>query len=211
MSSIKVLLIEDDPIWLTGLSSFINKQANMSIVGTASTKEEAMRLAKHLEFDVVLLDIMLTANNLDGLDLAFDFTRMGHCRIIMLTSLIGEDTILEAFASGAVNYINKTDLIEIPEAIRAAYLNRSFIHPVAAEVLRNESKRRKRKELDQLLTPAEKEILHWIQQGQTQSRIAELINIADQTVKNHINRILKKMKVRTSKEAAEIASKKGMI
>ena len=207
MNQIKVLLVEDDPVWSQGISDYINKQSDMCIVGIAVTKEEAVGLTRNVPVDVVLLDIMLTANNLDGLDAALEISQLGISRIIMLTSLSLKDVIIEAFTAGAMNYINKSNYIEIPDAIRAAYHNESSIHSSAAGVLRNEFNRMKSEQSSKLLTATEKKILQRIDKGETQSQIADKIDLAQQTIKNHINRILKKMNVSSSKEAAIKARK----
>ncbi|MGE5701994.1 MAG: response regulator [Clostridia bacterium] len=211
MDPIRVLLVEDDIVWCKGLVDFINKEADMTIVGTASTKEEAIARFQEVSPDVVLMDINLTENNLDGIEAALALTDLQtSSKIIMLTSLTAEDVMIEAFSAGAVNYIGKSDFKEIPAAVRAAYNHQSAIHPTAAAALRNEFLRLKNEENQKLLSPAEKDILQLIHQGQTQSQIEKTLFITKRTIKNHINRILKKMGAKTSKDAAAKAKQKKL-
>lgn len=211
MDNIKVFLVEDDPTWRKGLVDFLNKQPDMTVAGEAGSKEEAIHLYPSSAADVVLMDINLTENNLDGIETAIALIALqADCKIIMLTSLTAEDVIVESFSAGAVNYISKTSFKEIPDAIRAAHNRQSAIHPTAAAALLSEFMRLKNGEYQKLLSPAEKDILQLIHQGQTQSQIEQSLHITKRTIKNHINRILKKMGVKTSKEAAAKASQKKL-
>ncbi|MFD2368789.1 response regulator [Brevibacillus sp. GCM10020057] len=211
MEAIKVLLVEDDPVWRKGLSDYLNKEPDITVTGEAQTREEAIRKFSPASVDVVLMDINLTENNLDGIETAMELIQLSpDCKIIMLTSLTTEDVIIESFSAGAVNYISKTSFKEIPDAIRAAHLRQSAIHPTAAAALRSEFLRLKNEENQKLLSPAEKEILQLIHQGQTQAQIEQSLHITKRTIKNHINRILKKMGVKTSKEAAAKARQKKL-
>ncbi len=213
MDNIRVFLVEDDPDWLRGLQDFLDQQEGLGVVGTASAKDAALRRLSELdiEVDVILLDIMLSANGRDGLDIAAEISGVLTAPIIMLTSLSEEEIIVEAFMSGAVNYVNKSNFKDIPEAIRSAHARRSSIHPSAAEAVLAELNRIKREERQKLLTPSEKSILKLIQEGNTQPQVAAKVHIAERTIKNHISNILKKLGVKSSKEAAEIARKKGML
>ncbi|KQL46762.1 regulator [Brevibacillus choshinensis] len=211
MELIKVFLVEDDPVWRKGLVDYLNKEPEITVTGEAGTKEEAIEKYSPAQIDVVLMDINLTENNLDGIETALALIQLQpDCKIIMLTSLTAEDVIVESFSAGAVNYISKSSFKEIPDAIRAAHLRQSAIHPTAAAALRNEFLRLKNDENQKLLSPAEKEILHLIHQGQTQTQIEQSLHITKRTIKNHINRILKKMGVKSSKEAAAKASQKKL-
>lgn len=211
MDPIRIVIVEDDVAWRKGLVDYVNKEPDLTVVGTADNQTDATRILEQLEFDVVLLDINLTENNLDGIDIAIDLmqTKPGS-KIIMLTSLTDQNVMIESFSVGAVNYISKLNFREIPDAIRSAYREQSAIHPTAAAALRMEFMRLKQEEDSKLLSPSEKEILHLIHQGQTQSQIEQSLHIAKRTIKNHINRILKKMGTKTSKEAAAKAKKKKL-
>ncbi|WP_025688591.1 response regulator, partial [Paenibacillus zanthoxyli] len=124
--SIKVLLVEDDPVWRENLKSFLSREQDITIVGTAKTKEGAIDLFEQsVAVDVVLMDIMLTPpDQYDGIDTALQLRKLGMEKIIMLTSLDEKEVILDAFDKGAINYICKTSYTDIPEAIREAHNNK---------------------------------------------------------------------------------------
>lgn len=211
MNPIAVFLVEDDPVWRKGLVDYLNKQPDIRVTGEAASKEEAVQQFPYSAADVVLMDINLSENNLDGIDTAISLIQeQPDIKIIMLTSLTDEEVIVESFSAGAVNYISKSSFREIPEAIRAAHNRQSAIHPTAAQALRNEFLRLKNDEYQKLLSPAEKDILRLIHEGQTQTQIEQSLHITKRTIKNHINRILKKMGVKTSKEAAAKASQRKL-
>ncbi|MFS0556647.1 response regulator [Brevibacillus sp. 179-C9.3 HS] len=211
MNAIRVFLVEDDPVWRKGLIDFLNKEPDLTVVGEAGSKAEAIERFLPAQADVVLMDINLTENNLDGIETAIEFMALqADSKIIMLTSLTDEAVIVESFSAGAVNYISKSSFKEIPDAIRAAHNRQSAIHPTAAAALRNEFLRLKNDENQKLLSPAERDILQLIHQGHTQTQIEQSLHITKRTIKNHINRILKKMGVKTSKEAAAKASQKKL-
>lgn len=210
MNRIKVFLVEDDPVWRDNLSAFIEQERDLQLVGTAGSREEAIQLYAVLDADVVLMDIVLSEKNLDGLDAAAELLAIQPAKVIMLTSLDEHEVIMEAFTVGAVNYITKLHFKEIPDVIRAAHRDRSAIHPDAAAILRLEFSRLKREELKTVLTSAEQGILQLIGEGRSKNQIMDLLKIADNTIKKHISRIVKKLGVRTGKEAARKAKRRGL-
>lgn len=211
MSKIQIMIVEDDPIWLRGISDIIRNEPDFNLCCTGGTKEEARKAFEEQRADVILMDINLTENHCDGIELAAEFLQeREEIKIIMLTSLTEEEIILDSFSAGAVNYLNKLHFKEIPDAVRSAYQQSSGIHPTAAAVLRKEFLRMKQKENETLLTPSEKEILRLIHEGNTQTEIEKTLFITKRTIKNHVNKILKKMGVKSSKDAAEMAKKKKM-
>lgn len=211
MEKIKVLLVEDDPVWCSCLSDYINREKDMLLIGTAHTKDQAVEFAKITDIDVILMDIVLTEGHMDGLDAVAEISSIGKSKIIMLTSLGEEEIILDAFSSGAINYITKSNYKDIPGAIRSAYSNCSPIHQDAAIILRAEYVRLKKEENQKILTSTEKQILNYVHQGHTQSQIQKILNITKSTVKKHVNSYLKKLKAKTSKEAVEKAKKKRIL
>jgi DNA-binding NarL/FixJ family response regulator len=203
---IKVLLVEDDPDWIKAMTAFLNHEEDMLVVGAAMQSAEAIRLAKTLEFDVVLMDIQLTAGGMEGIYTAVEMHEIHPAKIIMLTSVNDELVITKAFTAGAVNYIDKTRFKEIPQAIRSAYH-----HPSAMEVLLKEFARLKREEQLKELTAAEREVFELIEEGYTQPQMEQKLFKAESTLKNQVNKILKKLGVRSSKEAVEKVRRNGLL
>ncbi|MEK3884548.1 response regulator transcription factor [Paenibacillus sp. PL2-23] len=202
---IKVLIVEDDPDWIKAMTSYLNREPDMLVVGAAVTSEEALRLAEALSFDVVLMDIQLTKGGFEGIYTAMEIHDIRPAKIIMLTSVTDEEVMTQAFTAGAVNYVEKTRYQELPSAIRGAYRQ-----PAAMDALLKEFARLKREEQLQRLTPAEREVFELIEKGYTGPEIERKLYKAESTLKNQVNKMLKKLGVRSSKEAVELVRRKGL-
>lgn len=207
MNRIQIFLVEDDPDWVKSMTVFLNAQEDMIVVGTAESPEQAIGMAQILSFDIVLMDIQLTAGRLDGIYTAAEILeRKPQAKVIMLTSLGDELVIMQSFTAGAVNYIEKPRFKELPAAIRSAVL-----HPGSMEVLLKEFARLKREEQLRGLTPAEREVFDLLDEGYTHSQMEQKLFKTESTLKNQINKILKKLGVRSSKEAVEKVRRKGIV
>jgi DNA-binding NarL/FixJ family response regulator len=207
LNRIQIFLVEDDPDWIKSMTVFLNAQEDMIVVGTAESSEQAIAMAQILSFDIVLMDIQLTAGRLDGIYTAAEILeRKPQAKAIMLTSLGDEQVITQSFTAGAVNYIEKSKFKELPAAIRSAVL-----HPGSMEVLLKEFARLKREEQLRGLTPAEREVFDLLDEGYTHSQMEKKLFKTESTLKNQINKILKKLGVRNSKEAVEKVRRKGIV
>lgn len=207
MNRIHILLVEDDPDWIKSMTYFLNSQEDMMVAGAAASPEKAVEIAQILSFDIVLMDIQLTPGRLDGIYTAAEIIeRKPETKIIMLTSRGDERVITESFTAGAVNYIEKSRYQELPAAIRAAVL-----HPGSMEVLLKEFARLKREEQLRSLTPAEREVFELLEEGYTHSQMEKKLFKTESTIKNQINKILKKLGAKSGREAVEKVRRKGII
>ena len=204
-SPIRVLIVEDDLDWIKAITAFLNKEEDMLVVGAAANSTEAIQLAQSLAFDVALMDIRLTGSLLDGIYTAIELHEIHTAKIIMLTSMQDEQLITQAFNAGAVNYIDKSNYKTLPHAIRMA-----IQQPAAMEVLLKEYNRLKREEQLNMLTPSEREVFELIEEGYTQSQIEGKLHKSESTLKNQVNKILKKLGVKSSKEAVWKIKRNGM-
>lgn len=211
INQIKVLLVEDNPRWKEYISNFLDQEPDIVIIGTVDTKEEAVSIVKMLDIDVVLMDVMLNGNGMNSIAAALEIGSLKTSKMILVTFTDQQQFILEAFANGVTNYIVKANVAEIPTAIREAHHEQSSLHFIAAGILRHEFIRMKQVELRSSLTAAESGILRFIHYGKTQSEIMNSLHITESTVKKHVGKIIKKMQVKTSKEAARQADMKGII
>lgn len=205
MSHIKVFIVEDDADWIKALTSFLNKEPDLLVVGAATNSGEALSMAQNMAIDVVLMDIQLEGSRLDGIQTAMMMQEYSAVKIIMLTSLNDEQSMTQAFTAGAVQYLEKTRFQELPQAIRAAYH-----HSAPMEALLKELARLKREEQLKELTGAEREVFELIEAGYTQSQIEQKLYKTESTLKNQVNKILKKFGVRSSKEAVEKVRRRGL-
>ncbi len=205
MSKIKILLVEDDPDYLKVMSNFLNREEDLVVVATASDKDTAITLSKTLDLDIILMDINLSGNKYDGIIAAADINQFKKVKIVMLSSMVETDIITHSFTAGAVNYISKNNYQEIPKVLREIYQSETPI-----EVLLKEYHRLKEAEQLQSLTPAEKEIYRLVESGHTHAQIAKKLYKSENTIKNQVNNILKKLNVSNSKEAVKKVKTKGI-
>jgi NarL family two-component system response regulator LiaR len=205
MNSIRIAIVEDDPDWIKAMTAYLNQEDDFTVVGAAANRREAAKLAETLDFDVVLMDICLGEGKADGIYAAMDMLDVREMKVIMLTSLEDEETIRQSFTAGAIQYVVKTDYRSLPETIRSVCRS-----PRPMEVLLNEFARLKREEQLKPLTPAEREVFEMLEQGYSHSQIGQKLFKAESTLKNQINKMLKKLGVKSSKEAVEKVRRKGL-
>lgn len=216
MERIRLLIVEDDADWLRGLAGYLSKQPDLEIVSQARNREEAMTAIREGAFDVALLDIMMEGKA-EGIDLAQAVCQTTPARVVMLTSLEEKEMIFDAFRVGAIDYLVKSEFESIPEAVRSAYRKQSSMSAYVAEQMREEFRRLKDleryyrvKEIKDRITPSELQVLKMIDEGYSQSAIADRLVLSLRTIKVHVGSILKKMGGGSSKEAAQKARDMGM-
>lgn len=216
MSDIRVLIVEDDADWRRGLSAYLDGEPGITVVAGAGTADEAAQAIRELDYDVVLMDIML-ADEVAGIGLAQEVLMRGNARVLMLTSMELKELMLDSFRAGAVDYLIKSDFERIPAAIRDAFRNESPISAAAAAQMREEFRRLtrleqtyKKKELQDKMTPSELQVLELIDKGMSQSAIADKLVVSIRTIKVHVGNILKKLGGGSSKDAARKARELGL-
>lgn len=196
--NLKILVVEDDPIWRTCISDYLEREPDIKEMYTASNKAEALQICREVSPDVVLMDIHLSDGMLEGIDAVSEIKLLIETKIIMITSFNEKELIINSLAAGAVNYVAKTDYRRLPSVIRAAMCEITPVQTVMSDYMRL-----KKDELLAPLTQAEKEVFGLIQEGFTQSQIEKKLFKSGSTIKNQVNQILKKLNVRSSKEAVE--------
>lgn len=195
---IKVFIVDDDPGWVKSLSIYLNGHPDFIVCAAASCKDEAVQMARTIDFDVILMDINLSGNRYDGIYATLEISGFKKAKIIMVTSLDEEKIVTNSFIAGAINIIYKMDYEKIPDAIRASMLNNTPYELLLKDYL----KLNKEKTLASL-TLSEKEIFSYLEQGFTPSSLIMKLNKAESTLKNQINSILKKLNAKNCKEAVE--------
>jgi len=188
---IRILLVEDDPFWQHNLTEDLNKEPDLQVVRVASTKEEAVKAAHELEIDIVLMDINLSDNRLDGLEATREIysSVKRDMKVIMLTSLEDRSVITQSFQSGAVNFMNKSSFADVVQTIRNAHANKAGIHQDAAAALISEVQM-------MALTPTEREVFDLWEQGYNKSEIASMLHKSFHTIKSQLKSIKSKLTFR---------------
>jgi DNA-binding NarL/FixJ family response regulator len=217
MKAIKILLVDDQPLFREGLRTLLSVHSDFDVVGEAGNGEEALRLTRSLRPTVVLMDLQMPV--LDGVAA----TRRLHeeqpdCRVIVLTTFDDDEMVFDGLRAGAVGYLLKDAPSEkLAEAIRVAARGETFLQPSVAAKVVAEFARLTRKgtqsssSLSEPLSERELEILRLIAKGASNREIAATLFLAEGTVKNHVTNILGKLDVRDRTQAAIKAKDSGLI
>ena len=217
MNPIKILLVDDQPLFREGLCTLLSVHPDLEVVGEAANGAEAIRLARSLLPLVVLMDLQMPV--LDGVAA----TRRLHeeqpdCRVIVLTTFDDDELVFDGLRAGAVGYLLKDAPSEkLAEAIRVAARGETFLQPSVAAKVVAEFARLSRKTITtghplmEPLSEREIEILRLIAQGASNREIAGTLFLAEGTVKNHVTSILGKLAARDRTQAALKSKDCGLI
>ncbi|WP_223840588.1 response regulator [Bacillus cereus] len=189
---IRLMIVEDDKVWMKCLTNFIEKEDDLVVVKKAYNKEQAINSDPEM-IDVVLLDLTLNedAANLSGLEVASQLKEKGINRIIMLTSWDEEEVILKAFDEGATNYVNKTSYRDIPRVVREAFENKVNIHSDVSSVVINALTTERK---ISVLTPSERQVYTLKEKGLNKAQIAEVLFKSVETIKKQLKKINDKIR-----------------
>ncbi len=201
---IRILIVDDHPVVLAGLTSMLGTQSGMEVVGSASSGEEAMEMLRVKAADLLLLDLRMPG--MSGIDTLHALKRARiNIRVIILTSFETDEDIYRAVQAGAQGYLLKdapqADMIDAIRVIHAGkrYLPRHIATRLAERMMRTN------------LTTRELEVLNMLAKGLTNKQIGCALNISDNTVRNHVNSIIEKLEVSDRTEAATTAIHRGII
>lgn len=201
---IRVMIIDDHPLFRKGVSQIISDDPNFEVIGEAASGQEGLDLAEELQPDLVLLD--LNMKGMDGLETLRRFKQTDLlARYVILTVSDSEDDLMEALKSGADGYLLKD--ME-PEDLRANLMKASVGVTVLQDSLTDVLKKAltepdtKVTVTDAGLTDRENEILDCLAEGMNNKNIARKLGISDTTVKVHIKNILRKLNLTSRLEAA---------
>jgi DNA-binding NarL/FixJ family response regulator len=217
VSTIRVLLADDQALFREGLHTLLSLQPDLEVVGEAENGAEVLRLAAALRPDVVLMDVQMP--QLDGVAATRRLrAEQPECRVIMLTTFDDDEYVFEGLRAGALGYLLKdAPSARLVDAIRAAARGESFLQPsvaakVVAEFTRLTSPAPVRPSpLPEQLSEREMEVLRLLAGGASNKDIAARLVLADGTVKNHVTNILGKLGVASRLHAVNKARELGLI
>ncbi|MEP0807456.1 MAG: response regulator transcription factor [Chloroflexota bacterium] len=203
----RILLVDDHAVVRQGLKMFLGLDSDLEVVGEAENGEEAIRLTRELNPDVVLMDLLMPV--MDGV------TAIAHIRrdfpdteVIALTSVLEDEAVMKAMRAGAMGYLLKdTQAEELRRAIKAAAAGQVQLSPQAAARLMREVRA---PESPEKLTERETDVLRLLALGRANKEIALELNIGEKTVKTHVSAILRKLGVPSRTQAALYAARIGL-
>jgi len=201
---IRILSVEDHPVFREGLATIIGSQLDMLLVAQASNAVEAVTEFRRHRPDVTLMDLRLPgANGTDALiAIRGEFPK---AQIIMLTTSDGDGEIQRAMRAGASAYILKSmPKDELLNVVRAVHSGRRHIPPeVAARLAEHLG--------EEDLTTRELEVLRLIRDGYRNKQIADQLSIAETTVNFHIKNLVEKLQANDRTHAVTIALRRGLL
>lgn len=201
---IRILIVDDHPVVVAGLTSMLDTQPGLRVLGSATSGEEAIEFLRAKPADLLLLDLRMPG--MGGVDtlLALKRERI-DTRAIILSSHETDEDIYRAVRAGALAYLSKNSKqSEMVEAIRAVYRGKRYFPPQIAERLTERMMRTD-------LTARESEVLQMLARGLTNREIGGALDISGNTVRNHVNSIIEKLEVADRTEAVAVAIQRGLI
>jgi two-component system nitrate/nitrite response regulator NarL len=211
---VRILLVDDHPIVLSGLRNSLSSHPQFKIVGEASDGAEAIHKARETNPNVVLMDITLPG--LNGIEATKALRKeTPRARVIALTMHDNREYILEIIRAGAMGYVLKdTSPSELIRAIVAVYNGDSFFSPGISRIVVDELETRPgRKEPVSVngLSPREEEVLRLIAEGQSNKEIAKCLSIGVRTVETHREHIMAKLGIHSTAGLTKYAIARGIL
>jgi DNA-binding NarL/FixJ family response regulator len=202
--SIRILTVDDHPLFRNGIAALLATQPDMSLVAEASNGREAIQRFRAHRPDITLMDLQMPEMN--GVDAATAIRgEFPEARIIMLTTYTGDVQVLRAMKVGARAYLLKSLLDkELLATIRAVHAGKKTLSGEVSYELAEHA-------TDEALTPGEVDVLRLIAAGNANKEIAARLSVTEETVKGRVKNILSKLRANDRTHAAMIGVKRGII
>jgi DNA-binding NarL/FixJ family response regulator len=219
--SIRILLVDDEPLLRLGFRLVLESQPDLSVVGEAGDGAAAVRQVAEVDPDVVLMDVRMPG--MDGIDATRRIVREhGRSRVLILTTFDLDEYVFAGLRAGASGFLFKNvppeDLLS---AIRAVASGDAVVAPSVTRRLldamadrlpdpRGDAVGDSDGRLDRL-TDREREVLLQVAQGLSNAEIADVLSVSEGTVKTHVGRVLNKLTLRDRVQAVVFAYQNGLV
>ena len=203
-ATIRILVVDDHPLFLEGIATVVTHEADMQLVGRATTAREGIEEHRRTRPDVTLMDLRLP--DMSGISgVAAIRAEFPDARVIMLTTFEGDVEIQRALAAGVRAYMLKSaPLEEIVQVIRKVHGGRKHLPAQVAESLAEHFD-------GDALSEREVEVLKRMAEGDRNRDISEHLSISEETVKVHIRHIMDKLGAKDRTQAVAIGLRRGVI
>lgn len=200
MSAISVVIVDDHEVVRVGLSSLLGRRPELLVLGAVGSAEEAIRLARAVHPDVVVMDVRMPEGT--GIEACRDIlSELPDTRVLMLTSYADEDAVLASILAGAAGYLLKdTTGEDLATAIVRVASGVSLLDPAITGLVLDRIKAASGASAP--LSDRERQILELVAQGRTNREIGRELFLAEGTIRNLVSGILAKLGAGTRAEAA---------
>ena len=213
MDPIRVLIVDDHPFYREGVRTMLSVESGIEIAGELASGDEVVAQAANLQPDVILMDLKMPGIN--GIEATRRILHTSpHIGVLVLTMFEADETVFAAMRAGARGYLLKdVGQEELVRAVKAVNRGEAIFSPAIAERLILYFAALKPGAADLAfpeLTDREREILHLIAQGHSNSEIAERLLLRTKTVQNHVSNIFSKLQVADRAQAIVRARNAGL-
>lgn len=202
--AIQILLVDDHFVVRSGLVASLELEDDMKVVGEADRGEEVVALFDSRQPDIVLMDLQLPG--ISGIEATAELLkRHPDAHVLIFSTFARDEEIQAALRAGALGYLQKSSSRDdLLAAIRTVARGGQSLPPAIAQRLRN-------LQAEPEITAREREILALVAQGNSNKAIAAGLGISEDTVKQHVSRILTKLKVNDRAQATAEAIRRGLV
>jgi two-component system response regulator NreC len=210
---IHILLADDHWVVRAGLHALLDRQDNLRVVGEAATGEEAVKQARALKPDVVVMDLVMPG--IGGLEAVRRIAALhAGTKILVLSGYLQEDRLLDVLAAGASGFVTKGSPPEdLTRAIHTVAQNELFLDPSAARVLVEHQQQPRAKGTGALnrLSVREREVLSLTAEGHTSTEIGKLLRLSPKSVDTYRARVMDKLGLQHRSELIRFALRAGLL
>jgi two-component system response regulator NreC len=213
VATIRILLADDHKILRNGLRSLIENEPWMEVVGEAADGREALRLARKLAPDVIVMDVSMPG--LNGVEAARQIaSEVPKVKIIALSMYSDRRFVIGMLKTGASGYLLKDCAFEeLNRAIRTVMANQTYLSPGITGIVVEDYVRQateNNRSASSLLTPREREVLQLLAEGRSVKQIASTLYISVKTVNTHRAQIMEKLNIHSIAELIKYAIREGL-